>query len=251
MYMEDTAENRAIYGLIGKEISYSFSASYFNDFFDKSGWNGHYQNFDISSIEEVKKVFDTPCLKGCNVTTPYKTEVIPYLDEQDEESKVIGAVNCISFKQGKLTGHNTDAYGFTKSLKDQLKDEDRSALVLGATGGAAKAIIYALRTLGIDVITVSRSGNSRFTYKSLDPTTVHNTPLIINCTPLGTYPKTEQAPPIPYEALNERHFLFDLVYNPEVSTFLGHGKNAGARVENGYNMLVYQARRSWEIWNSL
>ncbi|MEK9750847.1 MAG: shikimate dehydrogenase [Flavobacteriaceae bacterium] len=249
--MEDTAENRAIYGLIGKGISYSFSASYFNDFFEERGWNGHYQNFDISSIEEVKKVFDTPCLKGCNVTIPYKTEVIPYLDEQDEESKAIGAVNCISFKQGKLTGHNTDAYGFTKSLKDQLKDEDRSALVLGATGGAAKAIIFALRTLGIDAITVSRSGNSHFTYKSLDPTTVHNTTLIINCTPLGTYPKTEQAPPIPYEALNERHFLFDLVYNPEVSTFLGHGKNAGARVENGYNMLVYQAQRSWEIWNSL
>lgn len=249
--MEDTAENRAIYGLIGKGISYSFSASYFNDFFEESGWNGHYQNFDISSIEEVKRVFDTPRLKGCNVTIPYKTEVIPYLDQQDEESKAIGAVNCISFKQGKLTGHNTDAYGFAKSLKDQLKDEDRSALVLGATGGAAKAIIYALHALGIEVITVSRSGNSHFTYKSLDSTTVHNTTLIINCTPLGTYPKTEQAPPIPYEALNERHFLFDLVYNPEVSTFLGHGKNAGARVQNGYNMLVYQAQRSWEIWNSL
>ncbi len=249
--MEDTAENRAIYGLIGKGISYSFSASYFNNFFEKRGWNGSYQNFDISSIEEVKRVFDTPHLKGCNVTIPYKTEVIQYLDQQDDESKEIGAVNCISFKQGKLTGHNTDAYGFTKSLKDQLKEDDRSALVLGATGGAAKAIIYALSALDIQVITVSRSGNSDFTYKSLDYKTVLNTPLIINCTPLGTYPKIEQAPPIPYEALNEYHFLFDLVYNPEVSTFLGYGKTAGARIENGYNMLVFQAQRSWEIWNSL
>lgn len=249
--MEDTAENRAKYGLIGKGISYSFSASYFNDFFEKNGWNGHYENFDISSIEEVKRVFNTPGLKGCNVTIPYKTEVIPYLDQQDEESKAIGAVNCISFKQGKLTGHNTDAYGFTKSLKDQLKEEDHSALVLGATGGAAKAIMYALRALGIDVITVSRSTNSNLTYNSLDTKTVRDTPLIINCTPLGTYPDIEQAPPIPYEALNERHFLFDLVYNPEVSTFLKHGKNSGARVQNGYDMLVYQAQRSWEIWNSL
>ncbi|MGA0384804.1 MAG: shikimate dehydrogenase family protein [Flavobacteriaceae bacterium] len=249
--MEDTAENRTIYGLIGRGISYSFSSSYFNNFFEKNGLNGHYQNFDISTIEEVKKVFDTPQLKGCNVTIPYKTEVIPYLDQQDEESKAIGAVNCISFKQGRLTGHNTDAYGFTKSLKDQLKKGDHVALVLGATGGAAKAIIYALNALNIKVITVSRGGNSDFTYESLDHVTVRHTPLIINCTPLGTYPKIDQAPPIPYEVLNASHFLFDLVYNPEVSTFLRRGKNAGARIENGYNMLVYQAQRSWEIWNSL
>lgn len=249
--MEDTAGNRTIYGLIGRGISYSFSASYFNNFFEKNRLNGNYQNFDIASIEEVKKVFDTPNLRGCNVTIPYKTEVIPYLDQQDEESKAIGAVNCISLKQGMLTGHNTDAFGFTKSLKDQLKQEDRSALVLGATGGAAKAIIYALNELDIKVLTVSRSENSDFTYNSLDHATVRHAPLIINCTPLGTYPKIEQAPPIPYEALNENHFLFDLVYNPEVSTFLRHGKNAGARIENGYNMLVYQAQRSWEIWNSL
>ncbi len=249
--MEKGAKNTAVYGLIGKNISYSFSAKYFNDRFSKENLNAQYVNFDISDLTELRSVFKTLHLKGCNVTIPYKTSIIEHLDRLDSEASAIGAVNCLRFEENEVVGYNTDAYGFTQSLKQQLRSSDQAALVLGATGGAAKAIIHALNALSIKVITVSRSGSSDFTYETLASKLVQETPLIINCTPVGTHPNIENSPKLPYEALHPDHFLFDLVYNPSESHFLKYGKQAGSRIQNGYDMLIYQAERSWEIWNTL
>jgi len=249
--MEEGEKNKAVYGLIGKGISYSFSADYFNKRFEQEQRSARYVNFDISDLSSLNEVLQTANLKGCNVTIPYKSAILEHLDDIDYEAAEIGAVNCLKLVDQQLIGYNTDAFGFTQSLKKQLQSTDRSALVLGSTGGAAKAIIHALRGLSIQVITVSRTNDSDFTYSTLDPDLVRTTPLIINCTPLGTHPKTNQCPELPYEALTGAHFLFDLVYNPAVSLFLKYGRLAGSRIQNGHDMLIYQAERSWEIWNAL
>lgn len=249
--MEKGTKNKAVYGLIGRNISYSFSAKYFNDRFSKENLKAQYVNFDISDLTELQSVFKTAHLKGCNVTIPYKTAIIKHLDRLDLEATAIGAVNCLKFEEEEIVGYNTDAFGFTQSLKQQLRSSDQAALVLGASGGAAKAIIHALNALSIKVITVSRSGLSDFTYETLTSNLVKETPLIINCTPIGTHPKSENSPKLPYEVLHPNHFLFDLVYNPSESHFLKYGKQAGSRIQNGYDMLLHQAERSWEIWNTL
>lgn len=249
--MEEGERNRAVYGLIGKGISYSFSADYFNKRFQQEQRSARYVNFDIPDLSGLNEVLQTTNLKGCNVTIPYKTAILEHLDRIDDEASEIGAVNCLKLVDQQLIGFNTDAYGFVQSLKQQLRLTDKSALVLGSTGGAAKAIIHALRGLSIQVITVSRTNDSDFTYNTLNPDLVHTTPLIINCTPLGTHPNTNQCPDLPYEVLTDAHFLFDLVYNPAESLFLKYGRQAGSRIQNGHDMLIYQAERSWEIWNAL
>ena len=240
------------YGLIGRAISYSFSPGYFKKKFETLGLNDHeYSIFDLESIEEFPGLLkEQPKLGGLNVTIPYKEEIIPYLDELDPIASEIGAVNTICFREGKTMGYNTDVIGFKQSLTKQLLPTDSKALILG-TGGAAKGIRHVLEELDILTTTVSRNpGNAEISYEDLTPTMILEHTLIINCTPLGTFPDVEAKPPIPYEALTAAHFLFDLIYNPEKTAFLEAGEGAGARISNGYDMLVGQAEASWELWRS-
>ena len=240
------------FGLIGKNIDYSFSKSYFTKKFENEDLPHTYQNFDIESIHNILNIIKTTKdLKGLNVTIPYKKTVIPFLDKLDEEAEEIGAVNTIKFsKESKLIGYNTDYYGFKKSIEPYLKNNHKKALILG-TGGASKAIAYALKKLNIEYSYVSRTASSHttYTYQTLSEEIIKNHPIIINCTPLGTSPKTNSCPPIPYDAITESHLLFDLIYNPEETKFLTIGKLKGAKIYNGLEMLKFQADKAWEIWN--
>lgn len=245
-------EGQRVFGLIGYPLSHSFSRQYFTDKFQKEGGSDcSYEQFAIPSIEELKKVLQqNPGLEGLNVTIPYKEQVLSYLDEEDERVRQIGACNCIRIRDGKLKGFNTDATGFELSLKEQLLPQHNRALVFG-TGGAAKAVRFVLDHLGIDFMYVSRKPSfNSLSYEQVTPSLLAGYPLLINTTPLGMYPNTTQAVPIPYEAITDRHYLYDLVYNPAMTLFLQKGKEQGARVKNGYDMLVIQAEESWRIWNS-
>ncbi|MCH4551164.1 MULTISPECIES: shikimate dehydrogenase family protein [Aestuariibaculum] len=240
-------------GLLGRNISYSFSRSYFKKKFeDAEITNTTYENFDIPSIDDLQNIIkNTPDLKGMNVTIPYKEEVIPFLDKLNKKAKAIGAVNTIKVtKKGKLIGYNTDCYGFKKSLKPHLKKRHKKALILG-TGGASKAIAYTLKKLGIKYHYVSRTASEhvKFTYDQLTESIVADHQLIINCTPLGTFPNIENHPDIPYSGITDKHILFDLIYNPEETTFLKLGKERQATTVNGLDMLVFQAEKAWSIWN--
>ncbi len=241
------------FGLIGKNISYSFSRSYFKNKFEKENIiDCTYVNFDIDTIEAFNtSVKKTPHLKGINVTIPYKESIIPLLDKLSKKAKAIGAVNTIRItKKGKFVGYNTDCYGFSKSLKPHLLPEHQKALILG-TGGASKAIAFSLQELGIKYAFVSRNLKTGVTYSydSLTPSVIKKHGLIINCTPLGTHPNINTAPDIPYEAITKKHLLFDLIYNPEESLFLSQGKKRGAKTVNGLRMLELQAEKAWKIWN--
>lgn len=240
-----------IYGLLGKNIEYSFSRKYFNDRFEKEQIDAHYKNFDLQHIDQLNKVLKEEKINGMNVTIPYKLDIMPFLDRLSAEAKAIGAVNVVKFeKDGSLTGHNSDYYGFKESLLPLLKVKPQKALILG-TGGASKAASYALQQLGIEFVFVSRTPKvGQLTYGDLTEEVLQEHLLIVNTTPLGTFPKTEACPDIPYQLLTKSHMLFDLIYNPEITTFLQKGIDRGARVLNGERMLVLQAERSWEIWNS-
>jgi len=241
-----------ILGLIGKNISYSFSKKYFTDKFEKSSLVGYsYVNFDLSSIAQFPKLIrENPDLKGLNVTIPYKEKIIPYLDKLSKKASKIGAVNCIKFTtNGNLKGYNTDCYGFKKSLQPLLQPHHQKALILG-TGGASKAVAFALDELGILYTFVSRSKTENaLDYKYINATTFDNYQIIINCTPLGTFPNIDEVPPIPYDYFTPKHIAFDLIYNPEETQFLRLAKSKGAIVKNGYEMLQLQAEKSWAIWN--
>lgn len=243
------------FGLLGRDISYSFSRNYFTEKFSKLQLKTYtYENFDIPSIEDFPLILDKDIetLQGINVTIPYKEEVIQYMDEIDEDAAKIGAVNTIKVLEGGLLkGFNTDAYGFEYSLKPLLHGGVTGALILG-TGGASKAIAFVLQKLKIPFMFVSRNPKNEHTlsYDDLNEISVKNSLLIVNCTPLGTHPEIEKFPPIPYQFLTENHILFDLIYNPEVSTFLAKGKERKAITKNGRQMLELQADKSWEIWNS-
>ena len=239
-------------GLLGKNISYSFSRSYFKEKFQKEKIdNTSYENFDIDNIAQFPSIIkNTKNLKGLNVTIPYKQDVIPYLDKINKKAKAIGAVNTIRItKKGKLVGYNTDCYGFKKSIDPYIKKEHTSALILG-TGGASKAIAYTLENMGITYDYVSRrlSDDIQFSYDTLTENDLKNHQIIINCTPLGTFPNIDDCPNIPYQAINKNHILFDLIYNPEETTFLKQGKQNGATTINGLNMLKLQAEKAWSIW---
>lgn len=240
-------------GLLGKNISYSFSRSYFKKKFETENIkHTTYENFDIEHIELFPSLIkNTNDLKGLNVTIPYKEVVIPYLDKINKKAKAIGAVNTIKItKKGKLVGYNTDCYGFENSLKPFLKPHHKSALILG-TGGASKAIAYSLKKLGITYYYVSRkqSEGVTFTYDSITEKDIMESQIIINATPLGTFPNIEDCPNIPYNGITKNHILFDLIYNPEETKFLKFGKQNNAVTINGLNMLKLQAEKAWSIWD--
>ena len=244
--------SRRQYGLIGKNISYSFSKKYFTEKFTLGNLiDCSYENFDMQAIEEFPLLItNNPDLKGLNITIPYKETVIPYLDKLSKTAAQIGAVNVIRFtKKGKLKGYNSDYYGFMKSLQPLLQLHHQKALILG-TGGAAKAIAFALDQLGILYTYVSREAKEgMIDYDRINATTFDNYHIIINCTPLGTSPDTNAFPPIPYNFFTEKHIAFDLIYNPEETQFLKKAKKNGAITKNGYEMLVLQAEKAWKIWN--
>ena len=240
------------YGLIGKNISYSFSKKYFTEKFALGNLTDcFYENFDLLSIEEFPKLIsNNPDLKGLNVTIPYKEAIIPYLNKLSKTAAQIGAVNVIRLtKKGKLKGYNSDYYGFMKSLEPLLQPHHQKALILG-TGGAAKAVAFALEQLGILYTSVSREKKEgRIDYDRINATTFDNYHIIINCTPLGTSPDIKAFPPIPYQFFTEKHIAFDLIYNPEETQFLKKAKKNGTITKNGYEMLVLQAEKAWKIWN--
>ncbi|RED47957.1 shikimate dehydrogenase family protein [Seonamhaeicola aphaedonensis] len=240
-------------GLLGRNISYSFSRAYFKSKFEKEQiTDTTYENFDIESIDLLPSILNnTKGLKGLNVTIPYKQEVIPFLDKINKKAAEIGAVNTIKItKKGKLVGYNTDCYGFKKSIEPFLKKYHNKALILG-TGGASKAIAYTLRELGVNYQYVSRkmSEGIDFTYDTLSENDIKETLIIINCTPLGTFPNIDDCPHIPYDSITDKHILFDLIYNPEETKFLKKGKEKGAVIINGLKMLELQAEKAWSIWN--
>ena len=240
-------------GLLGKNISYSFSKSYFKKKFEDEQINHiTYRNFDIDHIELFTSILNnTTHLKGLNVTIPYKESVIPFLDKISKKAEAIGAVNTIKItKKGKLIGYNTDCYGFSKSLKPLLKSHHKKALILG-TGGASKAVAYSLKKLNIAYYYVSRKDSKRvsYTYESLTKSIIKAHPIIINCTPLGTFPNIDDCPKIPYDGITNKHLLFDLIYNPTETKFLRLGKENMAITTNGLNMLKLQAEKAWTIWN--
>ncbi|GAB4160707.1 MAG: shikimate dehydrogenase [Winogradskyella sp.] len=240
------------FGLVGKNISYSFSRGYFASKFKEEKLPYTYVNFDLDAIEDLEDIIkNTPNLKGLNVTIPYKQAVIPFLDDINKKARKIGAVNTIKItRYQKLIGYNTDYYGFKNSLKPLLKKHHKRALILG-TGGASKAIAYALKKLRIQYDYVSRSEKKgvKFLYSDLTHEIISSYSIIINCTPIGTFPNVNECPDIPYDSITERHILYDLVYNPEQTKFLSCGDMKGATTINGLEMLKLQAEKAWNIWN--
>ncbi len=241
------------YGLIGFPLSHSFSQKYFTDKFQaESIPDCRYELFELNAINQFPDLIRSrPQLAGLNVTIPYKQAIIPFLDELEPVTASIGAVNVIKFENNKLKGFNSDYQGFMQSLQQFYPcDPGSQALILGA-GGAAKAVTAALDFLGIAYKLVSRKATAaQLSYEQLTPELLQTYSLIINTTPLGTYPQVQTVPPIPYEALSNQHYLYDLVYNPAETIFLNRGKEAGAKIKNGYEMLVLQAEVAWQIWNS-
>ena len=239
------------YGLIGRNISYSFSRAFFSKKFQHENIDAEYVNFDLQSIDQIHNVLkETPTLSGLNVTIPYKEDIIPFLSSLDPIAKEIGAVNTVKIeKNGSLTGYNTDYFGFQESLKPHLQEHHKKALILG-TGGASKAIAYTLKNLNISYTLVSRDpASDQLSYKQLDKQIMEENLLIINCTPLGTHPNITNYPPISVEFLTADHLIYDLIYNPSITQLMKLGLNAEAKVINGEKMLQLQAEKAWEIWN--
>lgn len=246
------------FGLIGKTLEHSFSPVFFKEKFDKERIeNTFYNLYPLKCIDEFNQLItDFTELSGLNVTIPYKQEIISFLDEINEDAKEIGAINTIKFdwinSKLKLTGYNTDYLGFIESIKPLLKKQHKSALVLG-TGGSSLAIIHALKKLGITYTKVSRNPENakEISYELLTTDLISETKLIINTTPLGMYPDISQNPDIPYNAITKDHLLYDLIYKPKQTEFLGKGKIKGAVIKNGFEMLIKQAEYSWKIWNNI
>jgi len=241
-----------LYGLIGYPLTHSFSKKYFTEKFEKEGLSDcRYENFPISRIDELKQMLKDVRPRGLNVTIPYKEKVIGYLDFVSELVQKTGACNCIRIDEGKLLGYNTDVIGFEKSLFPLLESKHQKALVLGS-GGASKSIVHVLEKLGISFQIVSRHpAPGQISYHQITAEIVADHLLIINTTPLGMYPDMQTYPPIPYEAVTGNHFLFDLIYNPEITAFLKKGAEKKATICNGMEMLRIQAEESWRIWNNL
>ena len=242
------------FGLIGFPLSHSFSKRFFTEKFEREGLTDcGYELYPLQSIEELpgllKKI---PALEGLNVTIPYKKQVLPFLNDRDGIPSSLDACNCIRIRDGKLTGYNTDIFGFRQSLQPLLQSHHQKALVLG-NGGASAAVIHVLRQLKIEFELVSRQLHTGSTcrYSDLTKEMTESHTLIINTTPLGMHPDTESCPDIPYQYLSSKHLLYDLVYNPGITSFMQKGMQKGATVKNGEEMLILQAEESWRIWNSV
>lgn len=238
------------FGLLGKRLDYSFSKSFFTDYFLKHQLEAVFSNLETSDLATWMKSEEAKQLDGFSVTIPYKQEIIPFLDSLSPEAAAIGAVNVVQRKDGKLIGHNTDAFGFKQSIKPFLDFRHQKALILG-TGGASKAIAYVLKNIGLDVLYLSRNpqGENQFGYEEVNEYMLKACKMIVNCTPLGTSPNLEEAPEIPFEFITNDHFVVDLIYNPEQTKLLREAANRGAITLNGLSMLKEQALKAWEIWN--
>lgn len=243
------------YGLIGYPLKHSFSIGYFNEKFRSENIDAEYVNFEIPDINNFMEVIEqNPNLCGLNVTIPYKEQVIPFLDALDPDTAKIGAVNVIKIirQKGKvrLVGYNSDIIGFAQSIQPLLQPTHKKALILG-TGGSSKAVFHGLKNLGIESTFVSRtSGQSGIlAYEELTPEIMAEHTVIVNCTPVGMYPKVDFCPNIPYECLTPNHLLYDLLYNPNVTLFMKKGEAQGADTKNGLEMLLLQAFAGWEIWH--
>ncbi|MBP9719825.1 shikimate dehydrogenase family protein [Bacteroides graminisolvens] len=242
------------YGLVGYPLKHSFSIGYFNEKFSSEKIEAEYINFEIPDINNFPEIIQAnPNLHGLNVTIPYKEKVIPYLDELDKQAAAIGAVNVIKIirnKGGKpkLIGYNSDIIGFTQSIQPLLQSHHKKALILG-TGGASKAVFHGLKNLGIEAKFVSRTARfGMLTYEELNAEIIKEYTVIVNCTPVGMYPKVDACPDIPYEAITSEHLLYDLLYNPNITLFMKKGEAKGAVTKNGLEMLLLQAFAAWEIW---
>jgi shikimate dehydrogenase len=238
------------YGLIGKRLDYSFSKTFFTDFFEKNQVAASYENIEIQSIQELTERDIFAQFSGLNVTIPYKKEIIPFLDELSSEAQAIGAVNTIRIENGKTKGYNTDAFGFHQSIKPFLTNQHEKALILG-TGGASNAVEYVLKSIGVEVLFITRNPRERnhFSYKELNENMLKACKLIVNCTPLGTHPNVEEKPDFPTDFLTSDHLVVDLIYNPSKTRLLQESENQGASILNGYSMLQEQALKAWKIWN--
>lgn len=235
------------FGLLGRNISYSFSKKYFTQKFKELNLpNYSYEIFDIDNINEIKRIIKDGDLLGLNVTIPYKEQVLPFLDIVSAEAKSIGAVNTILIKNGQLKGFNTDVYGFEQTLFLHKKSHQKTAIVLG-DGGAARAVKFIFDKNKIPYTTISRK--SEINFENIDNQLVEGSEIIVQCTPVGTFPNIEDSLVFPFESLNERHLVIDLIYNPERTRFMKNAQKQGAKCVNGYFMLEQQAEKSWEIWN--
>lgn len=243
------------YGLVGYPLRHSFSRDFFNEKFKNENIDAEYLNFEIPSISSFPDIIaQTPGLRGLNVTIPYKEKVISHLDELSTEARAIGAVNVIkvSRRQGSLhlKGFNSDVIGFTRSLEPLIEPVHRKALILG-TGGASKAVRYGLGQLGLEYLFVSRTPRTgMLSYEQLTPEIMEEYKVIVNCTPVGMYPHTDECPDIPYDLVGPKHLLYDLIYNPEETLFLKKGRERGATTKNGLEMLILQAYAGWDFWQS-
>lgn len=242
------------FGLIGYPLGHSFSKKYFTEFFEKGNIDAQYDSYPLENIREFSALIEQTDFTGLNVTFPYKQQVMQFLDELDETAAAIGAVNVIKFirENGKtiLKGYNSDTIGFENAILPFLKTHHKKALILG-TGGASKAVVFTLKKLKIQTTYVSRqSSNGILGYEDINKIIINDNLLIINTTPLGMYPKTDECPNIPYEFVTDKHLLYDLVYRPDETLFMKKGREAGAIAVNGIEMLYGQAGAAWEIWNN-
>ncbi len=242
-----------IYGLIGKTLHHSFSARYFSEKFrtDKIS-DCQYLNFELEDLaNELPLLKMNPEISGLNITIPYKTDIIPFLNKLTDECQKINACNCIKIKNREWIGYNTDIAGFEKSFTPLLRPYHKRALVLG-TGGASKAVVFVLEKLNIEFLQVSRKKNessSVISYDEINEVMMKEFQIVINTTPVGTSPNVNDCPDLPYQFITDRHYFFDLIYNPKKTLFLSHAEERGASVENGNKMLAIQADESWKIWN--
>ena len=242
------------YGLIGYPLVHSFSISYFNQKFIDEKIDAVYENFEIPTIDLLPEVIDSnPDLRGLNVTIPYKQKVMPFLDAISQEAMASGAVNVIKVTReggkSRLKGYNSDVIGFTKSIESMLEKFHKKALILG-TGGASKAVDYGLKSLGLETVFVSRYQRpGTIQYEDITPDIIKEYNVIVNCTPCGMYPHTEECPKLPYEAMDNRTILYDLIYNPDTTLFMKKGAEHGANTKNGLEMLLLQAFASWDFWH--
>jgi shikimate dehydrogenase len=248
-----SAGAKRLFGIIGYQLTHSFSERYFNDKFKELGLTDvAFKPFSIEDINSMTQILaEHPNLQGFAITIPHKKAILSFLQETTEDVKTMGACNCVRIRDGKLSGFNTDGVGFEPSSSKKLQPHHNKAFILGS-GGAAAAVEFVLRKLHIEYKFVSRTKNieaDNLTYQELTAEIIHQYPVIINTTPLGTFPKVDDAADIPYHLLTPNHYLFDLVYNPAETKFLRLGKEQGAAVENGYEMLVLQAEENWKIWN--